>query len=308
MGQDSSGSYYLGNVHLQTALGGAGGSYAGSNIEHVYHKTGNEVRVTDPQLGKFAISAAAYQAVRNAVLRELSDKLPAPFVGLLNVMSGEQDLNLTGRVTSATLEEDKPVGRDETEDEMTLRKQPITREGAEALARRAAEELAFLDRLEDKYGAEPQDGAVIRFTKQFASPSYGYSAPTSQVVRYTYAGIRANGKWYLTGAKGSQSWSWFELLNWLDEGVPAEHFVVLSSGFDPDPVDVTERILEHRVVYDEPGSVPGGDIDAATTEFHDAEYDIISRAHPRFTPNQIEAFIADEHNCAKCISMREDVK
>lgn len=39
--------------------------------------------------------------------------------------------------------------------------------------------------------------------------------PTGPVL-YTYAGVQARGKWFLSGANSSQGRSWDELLDWLD--------------------------------------------------------------------------------------------
>lgn len=78
----------------------------------------------------------------------------------------------------------------------------MSREEAEALAAVAARRLAELDRTESKYGKDRKDGAVIRFAVSQGGRSY------------TYAALRASGKWYLTG-RDRELRTWDQLCTWM---------------------------------------------------------------------------------------------
>lgn len=96
------------------------------------------------------------------------------------------------------------------------------------LAEFAADQLKAAESRASRYGPEPSggDGTVIRFAKRFQRSG----------KIYTYAGIRADGLWYLSGKREQgQARTWDELVDFLSGGVPAEHFQVLAYG-QPAPV------------------------------------------------------------------------
>lgn len=65
----------------------------------------------------------------------------------------------------------------------------------------------------DEYGDDHKDGTVLAFRKRFEQ--FGPS--------YSYAAIRANGRWYMTGGRSSaQGCSWAELVDWLVAGEPVD--------------------------------------------------------------------------------------
>lgn len=80
---------------------------------------------------------------------------------------------------------------------------------AQAIAKETAERLTIIE----AFGADTYaDGTVISFTRYFG----GVDTP------YAYAGIKAKGFWYLTGARVPQKVKWTDLLVWLvGEGDPA---------------------------------------------------------------------------------------
>jgi len=115
----------------------------------------------------------------------------------------------------------------------------MTRGEVMALARQAAKAMADLERLTEQYGEDKPPGTVIRFRKRFPSRNWDAFPTTyaqqqvllaAQNMPYTYAAIRAdNGKWYVTGvskAISNEGVEWEELLDFMDEGVPAEGFEI----------------------------------------------------------------------------------
>jgi len=80
----------------------------------------------------------------------------------------------------------------------------LGRDEAEALAALAARTLARLDQIEQQYGPDGEDGSVIRFIR------------TIRTRTYSYAAIRAGGRWYVTGGQSPQQLTWSELVRWLD--------------------------------------------------------------------------------------------
>ena len=87
-------------------------------------------------------------------------------------------------------------------------------------------QLIQFDAARTEYGSDLRNGAVIRFRKQFE--------PGRQI--YSYAGIRAAGRWYLTSAaRSGVSFSWDELVAWLaglapNSGLMVRNFEVLHRG------------------------------------------------------------------------------
>lgn len=59
----------------------------------------------------------------------------------------------------------------------------------------------------DSWPSEPEnDGAVVTFSRKFT--------PRGQI--YSYAAIRAVGKWYVTGSS-TEPFTWDELMDWMGE-------------------------------------------------------------------------------------------
>ncbi len=80
----------------------------------------------------------------------------------------------------------------------------LGRDEAEALAALASRALARLDKIDERYGQDAEDGSVIRFVRHIRTRAYSYAA------------IRAGGYWYVTGSRSPQHVTWNELVRWLD--------------------------------------------------------------------------------------------
>jgi len=100
----------------------------------------------------------------------------------------------------------------------------MSRNAAESAMAMAAERLAEFKQMEDTFGAEPQEGGMLRVFRDIHGRNY------------TYAFIKAdNGKWYQTGAeRGSMTWE--EVLDLLGswtlrhyEVVPAPNSQILPT-------------------------------------------------------------------------------
>ena len=115
----------------------------------------------------------------------------------------------------------------------------MTRGEVMALAKQAAKAMADLERLTEQYGEDKPPGTVIRFRKRFPFRNWDAFPTTyerhqalvaAQNMTYTYAAIRAdNGMWYVTGvskAISNEGVEWEELLDFMDEGVPAEGYEI----------------------------------------------------------------------------------
>lgn len=102
----------------------------------------------------------------------------------------------------------------------------ISSETAEALERRAESMLAEAAKIREKYERFGEDdfpdGAIIVFDKSFAS--YG-GRPIPLSKPYHYAAIKVNGLWSTTGPKSPKSYTWSELVRWMDEGVEEIYYV-----------------------------------------------------------------------------------
>jgi len=91
----------------------------------------------------------------------------------------------------------------------------MTRAAAAALMDQVAERLAEFKRLEEAFGPEPAEGAMLRIFRVLADQTY------------TYAAIRAdNGSWYLTGRYGHRARTWDEVLD-LISGWTLRHYEVV---------------------------------------------------------------------------------
>jgi len=98
----------------------------------------------------------------------------------------------------------------------------MSREAASAVLDQVAERMAEIKRLEDTFGAEPAEGAMLRVFRDISGRTY------------TYAAIRAdNGRWYLTGRQyGDRGWSWDDLLD-LFGGWTLRHYEVIPAPVAP---------------------------------------------------------------------------
>lgn len=109
--------------------------------------------------------------------------------------------------------------------QMPLQRRP-TRADAERLMAEGARILNEIEATRSKYlgGMEPtDDGAVVTFQRSFADTD----------IFYSYAAMRADGKWYLTGSMGSIAFTWDELLYWCEEGTTRDFRLVTDNAFQP---------------------------------------------------------------------------
>lgn len=84
----------------------------------------------------------------------------------------------------------------------------------EELKRVVGEKLVIRKALASSGLGEALDGTVIRFSRRF---------PGQEDTWYAYAGIKANGKWYLTGERSPQSMTWEGLVKWLVSGIAVSY-------------------------------------------------------------------------------------
>lgn len=147
--------------------------------------------------------AAAWQAM-------LFGEAEATNVARVRDMKYDEQTNTEGESVNNEVAVYEP-----TSDEM-LAAEVAERRKAKADAERDAEYAAKLA-LYESYGADREDGAVVTFSKQFE---------TDPTRVYTYASLRANGKWYTTGGnpRTPQHYTWESFLLWLVTGIPAENF------------------------------------------------------------------------------------
>jgi hypothetical protein len=97
----------------------------------------------------------------------------------------------------------------------------MNKEAALAMAAEAGRALAAFAKLEAKYGQEPEDGSVIRFSKKWDALASAYS----------YAAIRVSNLWYTTGLRYHQKgYSWEDLMNWLDSVEPVDDLQIVTPG------------------------------------------------------------------------------
>lgn len=107
--------------------------------------------------------------------------------------------------------------------QMPLSRRP-TKADAERLMAEGARILNELDAIRSKYlgGVEPtEDGAVITFQRSFPNIDELYS----------YAAMRADGRWFLTGSMGSVAFTYDELLYWCEEGTTVNFRLVADNAF-----------------------------------------------------------------------------
>lgn len=107
-------------------------------------------------------------------------------------------------------------------------KERLTREAKEAeaailtlagkLTRRQAQ-LKHLERFPDK---DPfADGTSLMFQKSF---------PSNPDVKYSYAAVRVDGLYYVTGGRAPQGFTWDEFVNWMGLGVDEVFRVTPAKG------------------------------------------------------------------------------
>jgi hypothetical protein len=94
----------------------------------------------------------------------------------------------------------------------------MTRAAAMAMAAAAGEALARYQALEDKYGKEPAEGSVLKFTKVWSDNGGEPSDPGYQSKSYSYAARRVGNLWYATGARGPNGVDWESFMHWMDSG------------------------------------------------------------------------------------------
>jgi hypothetical protein len=123
-----------------------------------------------------------------------------------------------------------PYPVDDVHSKIPERKSSMSRKDAlkrksEALdrQRRALEEE--LTRLENRPGEPPDYSktrpAIITFSKQFGQFAF-------DKYTYSYAFIRAAGKWYGTGPKAPKGYTWDELMDWLEDTGPMPEIHVVT--------------------------------------------------------------------------------
>lgn len=97
----------------------------------------------------------------------------------------------------------------------------ITRYAAEQMIQQGAERIRELDRLQQVYGPEPDDFAVVRL-----QITAGADART-----YSYAIVRGGSKWYATGTAVATSLqrgvSWEALCEWMQSFKDVMHYEVI---------------------------------------------------------------------------------
>ena len=91
---------------------------------------------------------------------------------------------------------------------------------SDALAKALAKALAEEERIQQKFGDDQADGAVIAFKVRFSKRG----------VNYDYAALRSGGLWYTTGPKSPKGFTWQELISWLDGAHRVSKITVLREG------------------------------------------------------------------------------
>lgn len=86
---------------------------------------------------------------------------------------------------------------------------------ADVIRRKLQEDIdraaAHLERL-NRYGDDPfEDGTVIAFDKVFGNPVY------CEPRTYSYAAIRAGGKWWTTSPRSPKGYEWWELREFIGD-------------------------------------------------------------------------------------------
>lgn len=91
---------------------------------------------------------------------------------------------------------------------------------SDALAKAPAEALTEEERLQQKFGEDQEDGAVIAFKVRFSQGG----------VSYGYAALRSKGLWYTTGPRAPKAYTWQELISWLESAHHVSKITVLREG------------------------------------------------------------------------------
>jgi hypothetical protein len=120
---------------------------------------------------------------------------------------------------------------------------PMSRQSAEALVAQAGEALAKFAAREKKYGKDHEDGTVLKFTKFWSAGQFGDP--------YSYAALRINGRWYLTGStrrRAASPVTWDDLLLWMDSG----EYPVTDLQKATDWNDIEEQVTDVFAVNTEP--------------------------------------------------------
>lgn len=86
-------------------------------------------------------------------------------------------------------------------------------------------EVADKMRLIEGFGMDDfLDGTVFKFSKKFVEDG----------IAYSYAAIKAGGKWYTTGPKSPKGYDWDEFILWLVSGIPSSRLILM----EPTPQDL----------------------------------------------------------------------
>ncbi len=67
-----------------------------------------------------------------------------------------------------------------------------------------------------------EEGTVFKFKKRFSASS----------TEYSYAAIKAEGKWYNTGPRAPEGRDWDEFVVWLVTGIPASELTLMVEASD----------------------------------------------------------------------------
>jgi hypothetical protein len=105
----------------------------------------------------------------------------------------------------------------------------MTKAAAMAMAAAAGEALAAYQALENKYGKEPVEGSVIKFTKVWQNNGLPQSDPRFLSREFSYAAIRANNFWYTTGPHSPKGYDWESLMRWMDTDVPVSDLEIATA-------------------------------------------------------------------------------
>lgn len=91
-----------------------------------------------------------------------------------------------------------------------------------ALAGKRADRRRQIEHLERFPDDDPfVDGTTLIFQKSF---------PSNPEQKYSYSAVRADGLWYVTGARSPQGFTWNQFVNWMGLGVDEIHRVTAAKG------------------------------------------------------------------------------
>lgn len=93
----------------------------------------------------------------------------------------------------------------------------LTKSQAEALLAQAASALEVINEREQKFGTDVyKDGDILYADIRWLKPENARSFERQR--KYSYAFIKADGRWYSSGPRaGGITFTWEELINWLND-------------------------------------------------------------------------------------------